>query len=74
MSTIEEDVRQGRLDEALVGLQAAIRKAPADPKLRTLLFQLTCMMGRLGSGHDPAQCGGGSGRQGAPMVQTYRTA
>jgi len=27
MSTIEEDVRQGRLEDALAGLQAAIRKA-----------------------------------------------
>ncbi len=50
MSTIEEDVRQGRLDEALAALQAAIRKAPADPKYRVLLFQLLSVMGQTGNG------------------------
>ncbi|ESQ09456.1 MAG TPA: virulence protein SciE type [Chromatiaceae bacterium] len=38
-------LKQGDLDVALQQLQAKIRKAPADPKLRVFLFQLFCVLG-----------------------------
>jgi type VI secretion system protein ImpE len=41
----EQAVKAGRLDEALTELQDAIRKAPADAKLRRFLFQLHCVLG-----------------------------
>ena len=44
--TPEEYIKAGQVDEALTGLQDAVRKAPADPKLRRFLFQLHCIMGR----------------------------
>lgn len=43
--TAEDAVKAGRLDEALEALQGAIRKAPADGKLRRFLFQLYSVLG-----------------------------
>ena len=43
--TAEDAVKAGRLDEALEALQAAIRTAPADAKLRRFLFQLHSVLG-----------------------------
>jgi len=42
----EEYVQAGRLDEALVSLQGAVRDNPSDAKLRTFLFQLFCVLGQ----------------------------
>ena len=74
MSTIEEDVRQGKLEEALAGLQAAIRKAPADPKYRVLLFQLMSVMGQWERAMTQLNVVGDLDGKALPMVQTYRTA
>jgi type VI secretion system protein ImpE len=74
MSTIEEDVRQGRLDEALSALQAVIRKAPADPKHRVLLFQLLCVMGDWKRAMTQLNVVCELDAKTLPMVQTYRTA
>ena len=74
MSTFEDDVRQGRLEEALAGLQAAIRKAPADPKLRTLLFQLTCILGQWDRAMTQLNVLADMDAKALPMVQTYRAA
>jgi type VI secretion system protein ImpE len=41
----EQAVKAGRLDESLAELQDAIRKNPADGKLRRFLFQLHCILG-----------------------------
>lgn len=38
-------LREGRLDESLRKLEEAVRKAPADPKLRVFLFQILCVRG-----------------------------
>lgn len=38
-------LRQGRLDESMRELESAIRKSPADAKLRVFLFQLLCVKG-----------------------------
>jgi type VI secretion system protein ImpE len=74
MSTIEEDVREGKLEEALAGLQAAIRKAPADPKHRVLLFQLMAVMGDWERAMTQLNVVGDLDAKATPMVQTYRTA
>jgi type VI secretion system protein ImpE len=74
MSTIEEDVREGKLEEALAGLQAAIRKAPADPKHRVLLFQLMAVMGDWERAMTQLNVVGDLDGKALPMVQTYRTA
>jgi len=44
--TARDYLKGARLDEALVSLQDAVRSNPADPKLRTFLFQLLCVMGQ----------------------------
>jgi type VI secretion system protein ImpE len=74
MSTIEEDVRQGKLEDALAGLQAAIRKSPADPKQRVLLFQLMSVMGQWERAMTQLNVVGDLDATALPMVQTYRTA
>jgi type VI secretion system protein ImpE len=74
MSTIEEEVRQGRLDEALSALQAAIRKAPADPKYRVLLFQLLSVMGDWDRAMTQLNVVCDLDAKTLPMVQTYRAA
>jgi type VI secretion system protein ImpE len=74
MSTIEEDVRQGKLEEALAGLQAAIRKAPADAKQRVLLFQLMSIMGQWERAMTQLNVVADLDAKALPMVQTYRTA
>lgn len=45
MTPAEENVRAGRLDEALSDLQGQVRKNPADAKLRIFLFQLLAVRG-----------------------------
>lgn len=42
----ESLLREGKVDEALKDLEAAVRKNPADAKLRVFLFQLLCVMGQ----------------------------
>jgi len=74
MSTIEDDVRQGRLEEALAELQAVIRKAPAEPKHRVLLFQLLAVMGQWKRAMTQLNVVGDLDGKALPMVQTYRSA
>ena len=45
LMTAEESIRSGDLDGALRSLQEAIKKNPADSKLRVFLFQLHCVNG-----------------------------
>src|ERR1700759_2534183 len=42
----EELLRKARPIEALAALQASVRDAPQDAKLRVALFQLLCVLGR----------------------------
>jgi len=74
MSTIEEEVRQGRLDEALASLQAVIRKSPSDSKHRVLLFQLLSVMGDWDRAMTQLNVVCDLDAKTVPMVQTYRTA
>jgi type VI secretion system protein ImpE len=41
----EDLIRQGRIPEALKALEDAVRKSPADSKLRIFLFQILCVTG-----------------------------
>jgi type VI secretion system protein ImpE len=72
--TAEENVRTGRLLDALAELQNAVRKQPADPRLRVFLFQLLVVLGqwdraltqlKVASELDPAA---------VAMMQTYQEA
>jgi type VI secretion system protein ImpE len=74
MSTIEDNVRQGQLEQALADLQVAIRKAPAEPKHRVLLFQLLSLMGDWERAMTQLNVLGDLDGKVLPMVQTYRTA
>jgi type VI secretion system protein ImpE len=74
VSTIEDNVRQGRLEEALAELQAAVRKAPAEPKPRILLFQLLSLMGQWERALTQLNVVGDLDAKALPMVQTYRAA
>lgn len=74
MSTIDDHVHQGRLEEALAELQAAIRKAPAEPRHRVLLFQLLCIMGDWKRAMTQLNVLGDLDAKVLPMVQTYGTA
>jgi type VI secretion system protein ImpE len=74
MTAAEENVRAGRLEQALEDLQAEVRKRPADSKLRVFLFQLLAVMGqreraltqlKVASDIDPTT---------VPMLQTYERA
>lgn len=44
--TAEENLKAGRLDEALADTRESVRKAPADVRLRRCLFQLLCIVGQ----------------------------
>ena len=74
MSAIEDNVRQGRLEEALADLQAAIRKAPSEPKHRVLLFQLLTIMGQWERAMTQLNVVCDLDAKTLPMVQTYRAA
>lgn len=72
--TAIELLKGGDLDGALQALQAEVRKAPQDPKLRVFLFQLLCAIGdwdramtqlRVSAQLDPIAM---------PMAQMYREA
>ncbi|MBS0197676.1 MAG: virulence protein SciE type [Planctomycetes bacterium] len=41
----EDLLKQGRLTECVTALENAIRKDPADPKLRVFFFQVQCVLG-----------------------------
>jgi type VI secretion system protein ImpE len=46
MQDVLQLITDGNLDSALQNTQQNIRKNPADPKLRILLFQLLCVLGQ----------------------------
>jgi type VI secretion system protein ImpE len=41
----EENLRDGRLQDALIELQDQVRKDPSNPRYRVFLFQLLCVLG-----------------------------
>ena len=70
----EEFVRLGELDNALDSLQAEIRSKPADPKLRTFLFQLLCVRGDWKRAIKQLDVLSDMDALAMPMVHTYRDA
>ncbi len=74
MDTARERLREGNVQQALDQLKQDVRKAPRDPRLRTFLFQMFCVIGewdraltQLTVAHelDPAT---------QAMMQTYQSA
>lgn len=74
MSTVDEHVRQGNLEEALATVEASIRKAPAESKHRVLLFQILSLMGKWDRAMTQLKVLGDMDSKVLPMVQTYQTA
>ncbi len=71
---MESLVREGRLAEALAGVQDAVRREPADPRHRVLLFQLLCVLGEWKRAVAQLRTIGELDAGALPMVQTYREA
>ena len=69
-----ELLRQGRPHEALQSLQAEIRKAPADAKLRVFLFQLLAVLGQWERALNQLGVLAEMDATTLPMVRTYREA
>lgn len=67
-------VREGKLAEALVSLQDAVRKDAADVRLRIFLFQLLAVMGQWNRALTQLNVAGELDAATLPMVQTYRAA
>jgi type VI secretion system protein ImpE len=73
-TTAEENVRAGKLDEALAALQDQVRRQPADARLRTFLFQLLALRGQWERALTQLQVSGELDAKGLVMVQAYREA
>lgn len=67
-------LREGRPQEALQALQAEVRKAPADSRLRVFLFQLLAVLGQWDRALNQLTVVGELDGEAMPMVQTYREA
>jgi type VI secretion system protein ImpE len=70
----EENVRAGRLEEALGELQAEVRKRPGDGKLRIFLFQLLAVMGQRERALAQLKVAADLDPLALPMKQTYEHA
>jgi type VI secretion system protein ImpE len=70
----EERLRAGNLEEALADLQAEVRKDPANPKSRTFMFQLLCLLGRWDKARTQLEVLADMDKQTMSMVQTYGAA
>lgn len=70
----EQSLHEGRPEEALKQLQEAVRKDPANPKLRIFLFQLLTVLGRWDRALTQLHVAGELDNGNLLMVQTYREA
>ena len=70
----EQSLHEGRPEEALKQLQEAVRKEPANPKLRIFLFQLLTVLGRWDRALTQLHVAGDLDNGNLLMVQTYREA
>ena len=71
---MEKNLSQGDLSETLVNLQQQVRKNPADPKLRTFLFQLLTVLGDWDRALTQLNVSSDLDIENLPMLQTYREA
>ncbi|WP_027159859.1 type VI secretion system accessory protein TagJ [Methylobacter luteus] len=74
MKLAEQHLQEGRLQESLAALQSQVRKDPANPKLRTFLFQLLTVLGEWDRALTQLTVAGELDAANLPMVQTYREA
>jgi len=74
MPTAQELLAQGDPKAALAQLQQQVRSNAADPKLRTFLFQLLCVLGQWQRALDQLQVCGELDAGTLAMVNTYRPA
>ena len=74
MTSAEESVRAGRLDDALAELQGQVRKKPAEARLRTFLFQLLAVRGEWDRALTQLKVAGDLDPTSISMVQTYQEA
>ena len=72
--TAEDHVREGRLTEALTELQTAVRKQPADPRLRIFLFQLLVVLGQWERALTQLKVAADLDPSALAMLQTYQEA
>jgi len=70
----EELLRQGDPEAALRALQARVRGAPADPKLRAFLFQLLCVLGQWERARDQLKAIAELDPGALPLVHLYGAA
>jgi len=74
MTSAEENVRAGRLDEALSDLQAQVRKNPADARLRVFLFQLLVVRGEWDRASTQLKVASDMDASTVAMLKTYQEA
>lgn len=70
----EKSLIQGNLEESLDQLQQKVRQDPANPKLRTFLFQLLSVLGQWDRAKTQLNVAGEMDARNIPMMQTYREA
>ena len=70
----EELLREGKLDEALAELKAAVQQNPAEAKYRVFLFQLLSVIGSWKSALNQLEISGELDAGTLAMVQAYREA
>lgn len=73
-SGAEAALHEGDPVRALDELQAAVRAAPADPKLRVFLFQLLCVLGHWDRAATQLELCAQMDASALPMRETYRDA
>ena len=74
LEAAERAIRDGQLDAALQHLQEQVRQRPADPKLRTFLFQLLCVLGHWERALTQLNVAADLDAQALGMAQMYRDA
>lgn len=72
MDSIEQLLHTGNLADALKQLQDQVKKAPADAKLRTFLFQLLSVLGQWERALTQLNVAGELDNANLAMVQAYR--
>jgi type VI secretion system protein ImpE len=72
--TPEELLKQGKLDECLAAVEQKIRAAPADPKLRIMLFQVLAVMGQWDRAQNQLQVAAGMNQANLLMAQVCKQA
>ncbi|MDX2132086.1 MAG: type VI secretion system accessory protein TagJ [Planctomycetota bacterium] len=72
--TPEELLKAGRLDDCLSQTERGVRSAPADPKLRVMLFQVLAVMGQWDRALTQLEVAAEMNAENALMGQMYRAA